>query len=52
MFTEYFKQIIQRAKPGLKEGMQDWLDLLWVVFYLFFVFSEFLSPFVYFDTLW
>jgi hypothetical protein len=28
MFSDYFKQIIQRAKPGLKEGMQDWLDLL------------------------
>jgi hypothetical protein len=28
MFTVYFKQVIQRAKPGLKEGMQDWLDLL------------------------
>jgi hypothetical protein len=28
MFTEYFKQVIQRAKPGLKEGMQDWLYLL------------------------
>jgi hypothetical protein len=28
MFQKYFGQIIHRAKPGLKEGMQDWLDLL------------------------
>jgi hypothetical protein len=28
MFKQYYAQIIRRAKPSLKEGIQDWLDLL------------------------